>query len=529
MAIVRSYRAFKAKEKSLKRCQNKEKVLFDWCKKEGLSLKSVRAVEDKIQQIIEDLPFTKKASFIKEGSFDEAALTKALISGKIDHIAIFDGEKYQGRLGEFKLSYNSLCPAGSPLILVGGVRKIPIKDSIHSFNLADLAVPIEAEWVMEMLPHLCSQVSDTEYDYSPSSDQVVKVKKIYFQDLHIADKQIVAPSHIAVERLATWLTSQAFYPTLTSGPLDQIIYQNASIRQQAAELNQRAGKKIFVGFTEKELKHYFLNKLSGATKVQDVQDLQILSLPKLDEQLAQQTRLENPDTLSILGQNCQVTYYDKPQARLSKGSLNSREWQLLLATKLPGGRRIEFKICLSQRILSIQWDLDGKAHLKKQPLFKLDMQGLHLDEADLSEADLSGTNLTGSSLAKTRLFRVVFNNQTQFPFDDIPFHSSAPYFIDPIELSSLSRFTQVLDRLEKYSSGHWQISYIQKCVAIQVVKHVKQGLSTDFLSFLYNHNLMKPIGLLSAFSSLSSLFTNKPVETSSQTEIRLAISNFRKI
>jgi len=529
VAIVRSYRAFKAKEKSLKRCQNKEKVLFDWCKKEGLSLKSVRAVEDKIQQIIEDLPFTKKASFIKEGSFDEAALTKALISGKIDHIAIFDGEKYQGRLGEFKLSYNSLCPAGSPLILVGGVRKIPIKDSIHSFNLADLAVPIEAEWVMEMLPHLCSQVSDTEYDYSPSSDQVVKVKKIYFQDLHIADKQIVAPSHIAVERLATWLTSQAFYPTLTSGPLDQIIYQNASIRQQAAELNQRAGKKIFVGFTEKELKHYFLNKLSGATKVQDVQDLQILSLPKLDEQLAQQTRLENPDTLSILGQNCQVTYYDKPQARLSKGSLSSREWQLLLATKLPGGRRIEFKICLPQRILSIQWDLDGKAHLKKQPLFKLDMQGLHLDEADLSEADLSGTNLTGSSLAKTRLFRVVFNNQTQFPFDDISFHSSAPYFIDPIELSSLSRFTQVLDRLEKYSSGHWQISYIQKGVAIQVVKHVKQGLSTDFLSFLYNHNLMKPIGLLSAFSSLSSLFTNKPVETSSQTEIRLAISNFRKI
>ena len=531
VAIVRAYRAFKAREKSLKRHPNRKKLLFDWCKKEGLNLKLVQVAEDKIQQIIEDLPFTKKVSFIEERSFNEVALTKALIAGKIDHIATFDRigyfdkREYQGRLGEFKLSRNSFCSADSPLILVGGVRKIPIKGGSDSFALADLAVPLEAEWVMEILPHLCSQEFETEYDYEESLDQVVKVQKIYFQDFHIADKQVVAPSHIATEKLAKWLASEAFRsPRLASNPLAEILHQNASIRKQAAELNQRAGKNIFVGFTEKELKHYFLNKLSGANKIEDIQNLQVLLLPKLDEQLAQNIRLENPSTFSILEKDCQINYYKTPQARLYKSSLSPKEWQSLLAAELPGGRKVGLKIDLPGRELSIQCDLDGKVHLKKQPLFELDMQGLQLDEADLSEANLSGTNLTGSSLSKTCLFRIVFNNQTQFPFDDIPFHSSAPYFIDPNELSTLPKLTQTLDRLEKLSSGHQQICYIQKCVAIQVVEHAKQVQSPNILSFLYNHNLMKTRGLLSAFSALSSLFTSTPVETSSQIEIRLAIS-----
>lgn len=528
VAIVNAYRSFKAKEKSLQKRPSKEQVLFDWCKKEGLSLKLIRLAEDKIKQILEDLTFTEKVSFIEERAFDETALTKALISGKIDHIAIFDGRDYQGRLGKFKLSHDSLCPADAHLILVGGVRKIPIKGGTDFFALADLAVPLKAEWVLEMLPHLCSRLSDTEYEYNASLDKVVKVEEIHFQDLHIEDQQIHAPPQTATERLAAWLVSGAFHASFALGPLAQIMFQNASIRQEVTELNRRAGKLLFPGFEKEELKRYFLKQLAGAVRVKDIQNLQILSLPKPDQQLVRKACLENPDTLSILGQNCQIHYYKVPQARLSKLVLSSQDWQSLLATCLPGGRKVELKIVLLHSELSIQWGLDGKVNLRKQPLFGLDMQALRLDGADLSEADLSGTNLTGSSLSMTRLINITFNRQTQFPQDDIPFQSSTPLFLDSLEFSSLPTFTQALDRLERLSSGHRQLSYIQKCVAIQVVKQAKETLSTTLLSALYKHNLMKPTGLLSAFNRLSSLFTSNQVETSSQTEIRLALESLGK-
>jgi HrpA-like RNA helicase len=226
VAIVRAYRAFKAEERRLRNGndpepegghQSREKQLRDWCKRWFVNYKRIRMAENVMRQIREELansPLHMANGLGFEREFSAEALSKALASGLCDNIARQNeaGYGFSGPLGDFQLAYQSVCPQGSKLILVGGVRKVPVRGrrgGTSFVHLADLAAPLQPEWLSEVMPQLCSKKRLSDYRYDPWNDIVVETQEQWFVDLKVAESPVEATDkNAAAQIFCAWLAQE---------------------------------------------------------------------------------------------------------------------------------------------------------------------------------------------------------------------------------------------------------------------------------------------------------------------------------
>lgn len=171
-AAVRMYRAAKF--------GSSKKVL-----RQFLNGKKLGLVDHTIDLLKEDLagsPLSLNGSIYREREFDGNALSKALASGHIDNVLVQSGGQrpgFQGALGDFvSLGYSSVCSADNQVVLVGGVRKMDGRKG--DFLLADTAAPVKPEWLVDVLPSLCSISDKDDHRYEGVADRVVHTQDVKF-------------------------------------------------------------------------------------------------------------------------------------------------------------------------------------------------------------------------------------------------------------------------------------------------------------------------------------------------------------
>lgn len=510
VAIVHGYRAFKSFEGG---CKNKgkgrERTLEAWCSQHGFKYKQLRLAEEKIKQILDELTSTDlrgEKEYVAERIFSEKALTQALASGKVDHLAVLQPYRertYASPLGEFKLAYESACSETLPLILVGGVRKIPIKGMHHEtsfFLLADLATPIEVDWLLEIVPHLCSKKRQKNIHYDEKKDQVLETEVIWFQESKIAERDILAEAAEALPIFARWLFDQQrskFFATTLPLNLTQVLSKNAKENEMARQLNLRAGQTLFPVFSNEAIERYFIQRLVGKSRIADLTDPTVLSLPKFDEQMARKVLKENPAKIQIGSHEYVIEYGKNPRIQVG---LPLRQWLSLFVhpLHLPSHRAVEVVVLLKEAPCILKWGSNGK----------LDLSHQNLSSEDLSGLNLSGINLRGSNL-----------QGTIFPFDSAKNIGleALPLLLGEQDLTDTQRLWQALDNCDAIT--HPQVAYITWSIVKQVIHEATVRKSPLLLQTLSTHPMVHLKGIKAAFNLLTSLFV-----PSSQTEYQLEIN-----
>lgn len=125
---------------------------------------------------------------------------------------------------------------------------------------------------------------------------------------------------------------------------ENVIAENRGLVARARELNIRAGETIFPVPSRDELTKLFMVALSGARRVAEIRNLSALLLPALDQKAIEKVLHEQPDTITILGQEVAVEYRSgyNPRVRLDFRGEESRNWLQLPddGIRLPNGREV---------------------------------------------------------------------------------------------------------------------------------------------------------------------------------------------
>jgi hypothetical protein len=136
-----------------------------------------------------------------------------LASGLTDHVSRkSESRGFDGPLGDFQLAYQSACPQGSELILVGGVQRVPSKGRRGATvltNLANLAAPVQPEWLSEVMPQLCSKKQLANHRYDSEKDMVVETQEAFFVDLKVGNTAVESTDkQAAADIFCSWLARQ---------------------------------------------------------------------------------------------------------------------------------------------------------------------------------------------------------------------------------------------------------------------------------------------------------------------------------
>jgi HrpA-like RNA helicase len=384
-AIVRAYRAFKAEEERLHQLVDeagerlshgdRNRRLTQWCFRNFLNLKRLRMAEAAMRQLREELaasPLKLRNSLAAEREFDAEALTKALASGLTDNVAVRSGSGYDGPLGWFSLAYASAAArtgeAFPPVVLVGGVHKIPASKRGREILLADLAAPVQPEWLAEVMPQLCTTTRLGNHRYDPARDAVVETERLCFLGLNVREVEKRSSDDAAAGRVfADWLSRQIEGPdsegmSVLSVPLRQTIEANRALLLQARQLNARAGQAVFPAVSGWDLTNWLSERLSGARCCADLVDpaaLSRLQLSKLDSELVKRVLVENPDTIEVLGLARPVEYpspgeFRHPPRVSLPGALEGNAFMRLPdeGIRLPGGRPVEVGVRVGWETIS---------------------------------------------------------------------------------------------------------------------------------------------------------------------------------
>lgn len=168
--------------------------------------------ENVMRQIREELassPLRMANGLGYDREFDCEALTKALASGLIDNVSRKSegsrGSSFSGPLGSyFQLAYQSACSQGSSLILVGGLRKIPARRGF--IHLATEAAPLKPEWLVEVMPQLCTKKRLSDHRYDSQKDLVVETEEVFFVDLKAGNSPVGSlDKEAAAKTFCDWL------------------------------------------------------------------------------------------------------------------------------------------------------------------------------------------------------------------------------------------------------------------------------------------------------------------------------------
>ncbi len=127
--------------------------------------------------------------------------------------------------------------------------------------------------------------------------------------------------------------------------LESVFVANRKVLSRARELNARAGREVFPLLATYELNALVLRCLNGARCASEIQNVECLRLPQLDETLEAQVLLDSPDTIMVLGKERAVEYRARMSPRITIESAEVREctWKDLPegCICLPDGRQVE--------------------------------------------------------------------------------------------------------------------------------------------------------------------------------------------
>jgi len=268
-------------------------------------------------------------------------------------------------LGQLKIAFSSPCRSAD-IALVDGVRKIQVqgrRGRTGFMNLATLAAPVEPEWLMEIMPHLCTRVRLGDHTYNEAQDVVQEQERTMFQgDLELVRGWVESADNTkSVEVFADWLARQRSLP---NSPLDAVLRSNAARQERARLLNVRSGENTFKVYSQSEIGGLFVEALSGARRVAEVVDADVLALPALNEEEVALVLLKNPEVINLLGDEVLVEYHQSysglmvPKVQLSEEMMKANSWIHLPdeGVLLPGGRSVEVTV-----YVTLGWHTDSFA------------------------------------------------------------------------------------------------------------------------------------------------------------------------
>lgn len=383
-AMVRAYRAFKAEERTRREVYfqrrderrnghaaaddsgKKEERVWEqmrgWCFRWFLNHKRIGMMEQVLDQILDELhasPLRLAESLTHDRAFDEAALTKALASGLTDHVGLPDGApKYKGALGSFELSRQSICPESSGLVLVSEVRKVPLqrklRDGREFLYFADAAAPLKPEWLVEVMPQLCSFTRAGGHCYSRTQDAVVELEVVKYLDLKISERWVPVADETATK---TFL--RAILAGYVSGDRATALKAEADkVKAESTELWARTSGE-FAKVTDDQIVAAIVSSLAGRMltiqKELEATPISVDAIHSLiDRDLAKTVTELFPNSVNILGVDREVMYqyteawYSTPAKATATVQFTVDEAEALqeedLKGKIPGGTPVTVKL-----------------------------------------------------------------------------------------------------------------------------------------------------------------------------------------
>lgn len=381
-ALVKAYRAYKAKERELRYDKNgmsrheRENELFAWCSAHGLNLKRLRATDDMIRELMNVLSDSSLAFrwSAEERDFDAEALTKALATGLVDNVGRQDRSRRYNTYTSivtsgFDITRHSLCPNTVPFVLVHGFTKIPVPSRVKRSGgdteiiLALHAAPLKSEWLKEIMPQLChSRRLDGTLTYNWNKDRAEETEAHYYGDLEIGREQKDISSENPLKAstvLASELAKHSGWWEYADNRIGGVMDKNVKRQRLAKDLNNRLGERRFKVFSQDELTEHYLRALAGASRIADIKDVQALQLPALDDAEIERTLAGAPNEIQVIGSTFPVSYHENgpPTIQMSPSMLESGVWKNIPDhVYLPSGREVEIIVQWGRFIgQSVSW------------------------------------------------------------------------------------------------------------------------------------------------------------------------------
>ena len=132
-----------------------------------------------------------------------------------------------------------------------------------------------------------------------------------------------------------------------------MLAKNAARQKRAKQLNARCEEETFPVYSPHQASKLYAPALAGARRVAEVEETEALLLPSLDEERVASVLRDNPDTITLLGEEHEVCYVDSsgwrlssPYVSLTEEIVSSNRWQDLPdgELRLPGGRLLEIEV-----------------------------------------------------------------------------------------------------------------------------------------------------------------------------------------
>lgn len=326
--FVRMYRAYKAKESEIKEIAWKknagvtdEKKKFNWrfhlrqwCQMRFLSHKKLEFVDGTICEIKNDLinsPLNLQNGIVEERDFNEDNLTKAMMAGMIDYVAVQIAERsYHCPVEDFSLAHHSVC-GGGKVIFSGYPTKISTKGG-RAFYLVNEAAHVNVAWVEEVLPNLCKRVRLNNYYYDKTSSSVLETECVLFSGRVIGEELVLANSTENAEK--------CFIAALARGEVEKtslLINKNKELKKEH-ELLWIRSQGNYSRITEHDELSVYCRELLGKGIISfDLFEQAALngrvsesslSLPLVDKSKKKQILSANPDSVMVEGNEFPILY-----------------------------------------------------------------------------------------------------------------------------------------------------------------------------------------------------------------------------
>lgn len=114
--------------------------------------------------------------------------------------------------------------------------------------------------------------------------------------------------------------------------IKEIIAANKSRQQEAKRLNARAGENLFQVFSLTDLTAQIAERLSGARRMTEIVNPELLRLPELDQELVGKVLRGNPDRIMVLDREVAVEYRGSgyaPLVRIDFRGEQAKDWAKL--------------------------------------------------------------------------------------------------------------------------------------------------------------------------------------------------------
>lgn len=285
----------------------------------------------------------KLASSKKRKRFSNEDIRKRVLkscaAGMVDHLYRKGYSGYRnGDDVERALGFESVVQ--QPEWIVGLPKDIEIRTryGLRTLNLIHMATKVDPQLLEEVAPQLVETKNGLSPRFDRALDSVVVTNEIYFNGQKVRSEVVPTPEHEnAAEIFASFIAHT--HDTMVGTPLESVKAQNLDILKRMSDLNIRAREEVF---SLDVLAHY-RDALDGARCIAEVKNTKTLEFPQLNQENVDAILKENPDTITVLGEELSVSYseYRAPSVEIPN-LLGNDEWKNLPdeGLFLPSGQEV---------------------------------------------------------------------------------------------------------------------------------------------------------------------------------------------